>query len=178
MEYARPVEALIPGAQGRLLAALLRAGDPVSIRRLASLARVSPNRTSELVDYLLRLGLVDRRDVGRSALVGLAQDSPVVEALRRVENLREETLTRWRYLARDLPHQVTALGVYGSWARGESTIDSDLDLVAVLGAGLGGEVEDRTPRTARARCPGSRPGRWHDAVVGRHRVRRIAVLHR
>ena len=39
MDYMRPVEALIPGAQGRILGACLRADEPLTMRALARLAR-------------------------------------------------------------------------------------------------------------------------------------------
>ena len=142
MDYTRPVEALIPGAQGKILAACLRADEPLTMRALGRLAGVSPNQATVVLDHLEELGLVRRQPAGRALLVSLVEESPVVEALRGVADLRTRTLTKWRERARDLRPRPTALAVYGSWARGESGPASDIDVLVVLPPGLSADAED------------------------------------
>ncbi len=132
MDYVRPVEALIPGAQGKILAACLRAGEPMTMRELARLAGVSPNQAKTVIDHLAELGLVRRQAAGRALLVSLESESPVVGALRLVADLRALTLARWRARAEQLSPLPGTLAVFGSWARGESGVQSDVDILVVL----------------------------------------------
>jgi predicted nucleotidyltransferase len=143
VDYVRPVEALIPGVQGKILAVCLRASQPLTMRELARLAGVSPNQATTVLDHLEELGLVHRAAAGRALLVSLATDSPVVDALRIVADLRTHTLNRWRERARALTPPPTTIAVYGSWARGEARPGSDVDVLVVLPASLRHQDEDR-----------------------------------
>lgn len=152
MDYVRPVEALIPGAHGKILAACLRSDEPLTMRALARLAGVSANQASLVLDRLEELGLVHRQAAGRALLVSLVAESPVVEALRSVADLRGQTLQRWRGRARALAPPPMAMAVYGSWARGEATVGSDVDVLVVLPAELAAEDEDAYREQIAAWC--------------------------
>ena len=93
---------------------------------------MSPNQAKNVIDHLDELGLVHRQPAGRSLLVSLNSDSPVVQALRLVADLRSVTLARWRDHASRLSPPPRTLAVYGSWARGEAGVDSDIDVLVVL----------------------------------------------
>ena len=70
MDFSRPAEALIPGAQGRVLGTLARvyAELPVStLSRLAGWAGPGLERAGQAPD----LGVVSRREVGPTVLVRL-----------------------------------------------------------------------------------------------------------
>lgn len=142
MDYTRPVEALIPGVRGRLLAACLRSDEPQSMRQLSHLAHVSRARVTAVVIDLEALGLVHRDSVGTSLLVSLVDESPVVQALRQVADLRSITLHRWTERARELTPAPVSLAIYGSWARGQARVNSDIDVLLVLPADLAVEHED------------------------------------
>lgn len=143
MDYVRPVEALVPGVQGKILAACLRSDEPLTMRGLARLARVSANQAALVIDHLDDLGLVERQAAGRSLLVSLVDDSPVVAALRHVADLRAVTLQLWRQRARTLDPAPRSMAVYGSWARGEARLRSDVDILVVLPPGIEDAAEDR-----------------------------------
>jgi hypothetical protein len=143
VDYVRPVEALIPGVQGKILAACLRSGEPLTMRGLARLARVSANQAALVIDHLDDLGLVQRQAAGRSLLVSLVEDSPVVAALRRVADLWAVTLQLWREHAGGLDPQPRSMAVYGSLARGEARPGSDVDVLVVLPSDLDEAAEDR-----------------------------------
>jgi predicted nucleotidyltransferase len=142
VDYVQPVEALIPGAQGKILAACLRAGEPLTMRALARLAGVSANQATVVFDHLEELGLVQRQPAGRALLVTLVDESPIVDALRAVADLRARTLIKWRESARDLRPRPATLVVYGSWARGEARPGSDVDVLVMLPADLPADDED------------------------------------
>lgn len=143
VDYVRPVEALVPGVQGKVLAACLRSDEPLTMRALARLAGVSANQSSVVIDQLDDLGLVERRAAGRSLLVSLVHESPVVVALRQVAGLWTVTLQLWRERARTLDPAPLSMAVYGSWARGEARSSSDVDILVVLPPGMGESTEDR-----------------------------------
>ena len=88
MDLSRPIEALIPGAQGRLLGALMGAGQELSTRAAADIAGVSAPHASRVLGQLLRLGIVERRDVPPVALYSIATRSALAGVLEDLCNLR------------------------------------------------------------------------------------------
>lgn len=152
MDYMRPVEALVPGVQGKVLAACLRSDEPLTMRALARLAGVSANQASVVIDQLDDLGLVERRTAGRSLLVSLVHESPVVVALRQVAGLWTATLQLWRERADTFDPAPLSMAVYGSWARGEARSSSDVDILVVLPPELDELTEDRFREQLAAWC--------------------------
>ena len=122
---------MIPGATGRLLAALAQVDTELPISTLATVAGVGRTRASGLIAQLHDLGLVDRREIGRTTLVALARDNAAGELLDRLAHLHGVVMDRLRLLAADLDPAPLALVVFGSFARGEATSDSDIDVLAV-----------------------------------------------
>jgi predicted nucleotidyltransferase len=131
MDFQRPVEAVIPGATGRLLAALARVDKELPVSTLATVAGVGRTRASGLIAQLHDLGLVDRREIGRTTMVALARDNAVGELLDRLSHLHSVVMDRLRPLATELEPAPLALVVFGSFARGEASADSDIDVLAV-----------------------------------------------
>lgn len=127
------IEAVIPGAQGRLIGALMRVDGPRTISEVARLADVSRDRAAEIVADLERLGLVERRTAGRAHLVSLIEENPITESLRAIEHAHERSVDKLRRAARAIKPAPQFMALYGSWARGEASEDSDLD-VAVIAA--------------------------------------------
>jgi predicted nucleotidyltransferase len=131
MDFERPVEAVIPGAIGRLLAALARVDTELPISTLASVAGVGRTRASGLVSQLHQLGLVDRRDIGRITMVSLARDSAAGDLIDRLAHLRTVVIDQLRDLAAKIKPAPLVLAVYGSFARGEAGAECDIDVLAV-----------------------------------------------
>lgn len=143
MDFVNPVEALVPGVRGKILAACLRSDESLTMRALARLAGVSANQAALVIDQLDDLGLVQRQAAGRSLMVSLVDESPAVASLRRVANLRSETLQLWQERARQLDPAPASMVVYGSWARGEARSNSDIDVMIIIPAGLDATTDDR-----------------------------------
>jgi predicted nucleotidyltransferase len=131
MDFERPVEAVIPGATGRLLAALARVDTELPISTLASVAGVGRTRASGLVSQLHQLGLVDRRDIGRTTMVSLARDSAAGRLIDHLAHLRTVVIDQLRDLAAEIHPAPLVLTVYGSFARNEAVTKSDIDVLAV-----------------------------------------------
>lgn len=131
MDFRTPVETVIPGATGRLLAALARVDAELPVSTLARVAGVGRTRASGLISELYNLGLIDRREIGRTTMVRLARDNAAGELLDRLGHLQELVMDRLRLMATEFDPAPLSLVVFGSFARGEATADSDIDVLAV-----------------------------------------------
>jgi predicted nucleotidyltransferase len=131
MDFRTPVETMIPGATGRLLAALARVDTELPVSTLARVAGVGRTRASGLVAELSSLGLVDRREIGRTTMVRLARDNAAGQLVDRLGHLQSVVVDQLRLMATELDPAPLSLLVFGSFARGEATSDSDIDVLAV-----------------------------------------------
>jgi predicted nucleotidyltransferase len=145
MDFRQPVEAVIPGATGRLLAALAKVEAELPVSTLASVAGVGRTRASGIIGELSALGIVERREIGRTVLVSLARHSAAGELIDRLAHLGAEVTARLRSLATELEPAPATLLVFGSFARGEADAHSDLDVLAV-------------------RSPAANPDKWAAAL--------------
>lgn len=131
MDFAHPVEALIPGAPGRLLAALARVDAELPVSRLAVIAGVGRTRASVVLSDLARLGVVSRRQVGPTTLVRLDRENIGGEIVACLGDVWQRVVAKLRELARAMEPQPVSLVVFGSFARGTADVSSDIDVLAV-----------------------------------------------
>ena len=68
VDFVRPIEVVIPGVRGRLLAVLAETTAELNMRVLSELAGVSSAQASRILPELVQLGLVRRKDVPPSSL--------------------------------------------------------------------------------------------------------------
>lgn len=135
MDYLRPVEALIPGAQGRLLGVLARAGDPLNLRTLARLAGISSGQASRVLPRLVELGVVERTDVPPSALFELPSSGFAAQLVRDLSNARDLLLQEMRKTAARLRPAPASIVLFGSVATGKARAGSDIDVLVVRPSG-------------------------------------------
>ena len=83
------------------------------------------------VNRLVRLGLVERRDVGSAGLVRLIRDNEAARAVLMLADLQRGVLARLAGEARKIRPSPACLVVFGSFARGEAHENSDIDVLAV-----------------------------------------------
>ena len=160
MDFRRPVQAVVPGVQGRILAVLAEATAGLNIRTIARLAEVSPAQASRVLPELVTLGLVERREAPPSALFLLVDDHVAACAVRALSRARDTVLERLGTLARKMDPNPIGVVVFGSLARGEADAASDVDVVLVRPAGVGEDDEPwvssvDTFRTAARRLTGN-----------------------
>lgn len=156
MDFSAPLETVIPGATGRILAALARIDAELPVSTLARVAGVGRTRASGLISELHRLGLIDRREIGRTTMVSLARDNAAGELLDRLGHLQSFVVDRLRNAAGDIDPAPDGLILFGSFARGEATAASDIDVLAI-------------------RPGGADPERWSQALATfTNRARRIS----
>jgi len=106
------------------------------MRQVAKLAAVSQTQASEVLARLGKLGVIQRRDVGRSALVRLDRSNAAGQLVERLATLHRDVLEQLRRAAMDVKPIPAALVVFGSFARGQATSASDMDVLAVRPKGV------------------------------------------
>ncbi len=140
MDFARPVEAVVPGVQGRILAVLAETSAELNLRTIARLSRVSVAQASRVMPSLVELGIVERREAPPSALFRFVPEHVAARAVTALAGARETVLDEIGGVAGDLVPAPASVIVFGSFARAEAVRGSDLDVVVVRADGI--EEED------------------------------------
>jgi predicted nucleotidyltransferase len=139
MDFVTPVQTLIPGASGRILAVLAETTAELNLRTLSRLSGVSLAQASRVMPRLVELGMVDRRDVPPTALFRLVEEHIASRVVVAVARSRTAVLDEMgRAAATTLTPPPVGVVVFGSLARGTADARSDIDVVVVRPA----EVDD------------------------------------
>ena len=136
MDFLRPVEAVIPGAQGKLLAVFAETTNALSVRAAARLSRVSLAQTSRILPELATLGILERADVPPSTVYRLVEDNVASRAIRLLARSRDLVLAQLGELAQSMAITPASIVVFGSFARGDAGPESDVDVVMVRPRGV------------------------------------------
>ena len=131
MDFVRPVEAVIPGVQGRVLAVLAETTAELNLRTIARLSGVSHAQVSRVLPGLVELGLVDRREAPPSSLFRLVPEHVAAGPLVALARGRDGVIAEMGKAASALPVVPESVIVFGSFARGEADAESDIDAVFV-----------------------------------------------
>jgi predicted nucleotidyltransferase len=131
MDYVHPIEALIPGAQGRVLAVLAQTDSELTMRGVAELAGISPQQASVVLRRLVELRMVERRDMPPVALVRLVRENLAAELIVALARLRDGAVARLRRSAAEIQPAPASLIVFGSFVRGDADVRSDIDVLVV-----------------------------------------------
>lgn len=142
VDFVRPVQAVIPGAQGRILAVLVETSAELNLRSLARLSGVSLAQASRVLPGLVSLGLVERREVPPSALFRIVPEHVAVQAVVALSRARDVTLDEIGLEAAKLPGPPVSVIVFGSLARGDGGPESDIDVVLVRPPELGEDSDE------------------------------------
>ena len=136
MDFTHPVESVIPGAQGRVLAVMAETTAELNLRTIAQLSEVSVAQASRILPPLVESGLVERRDVPPSSLFRLAREHVAAGPLLVLSRARDVVITEMGIAAGALPMTPESVVVFGSFARGKADAQSDIDVVLVRPAGI------------------------------------------
>jgi predicted nucleotidyltransferase len=136
VDFIRPIEAIVPGAQGRVLAVLAETTADLNLRTVAQLAGISQAQASRLLPELVTLGVVERREVPPASLFRLVPEHVASRVLLTLARSTDTVLAEMGRLAGTLPHPPVSAIVFGSFARREAGADSDIDVVLVRPAGV------------------------------------------
>jgi predicted nucleotidyltransferase len=142
MDFVHPVQTVVPGVQGRILAVLAETTSDLNLRAIASIATASEAQVSRVLPGLVAVGLVERREAPPSALFRLVRDHIVAEPILALSRTRDRMIQEMRQIAEGLPVTPTSAIVFGSFARGEADAESDIDTLMVRPSGIGELDED------------------------------------
>lgn len=129
MDFGRPLETIIPDAQGRILGALARTTEELTLTTLADLSHVSLAHAARIVPRLVALGVVERRDVPPAVVVRLVRENLAAQAVLALADLRHTFFEELRESARQLDPAPVSVTLFGSFARGDDNTESDVDVV-------------------------------------------------
>jgi predicted nucleotidyltransferase/DNA-binding transcriptional ArsR family regulator len=155
----QPMDVILGTIAGvRVMRVLLAHGGPLPVARLVRDARVSPNGVRDALRLLEQAGVVDALGAGRSSLYSARHDNPIVpflESLFASERHRFEQVLQSISNAAAFP-EVVSTWLFGSVARAEDTVSSDVDIAVVIDApaaaipSVADAVRDRLADRARA----------------------------
>ncbi len=131
MDFRHPVAAVIPGAQGRVIAVLLGTSGELNLRTIARLAQVSIAQASRVLPGLVELGIIERREVPPSSMFRLVPEHVASLALLELSNSRDVVMAEMGRAASKIRPQPVSVITFGSFVRGDSEIDSDIDVIIV-----------------------------------------------
>jgi predicted nucleotidyltransferase len=131
MDMSEPASVAMAPGTAAVIRVLAGADDTFTIRELGRLAGVSHARAAQVVDALARHGVVDIVDRGRARLCSLNREhlaAPALVALvglrRSLVELLQRQISSWRI-------RPLHASVFGSTARGDGGVDSDIDVLVV-----------------------------------------------
>lgn len=130
MYFSQPFGGIIPGVRGAVLAALLRTGTPLTGRQVHGLVSddYSLWTVQEALKELGQLGVVETQKIGRAGVHTVNEDHSSVLPLRA---LLDPVAILQDVVSAVADEEVTTVILFGSIARGEATIDSDVDLAVI-----------------------------------------------
>jgi predicted nucleotidyltransferase len=137
MDLAHPYAAVSPTLDPGVLTVLAGTTRPLTGREIARLmGRTSHSGVIAVLDRLGDQGIVDREEAGRAFLFTLNREHLAAPAVELLAGLREDLLNRIRSEVDDWNVKGHHLSLFGSAARGDGDVDSDIDLFVVRSSAI------------------------------------------
>lgn len=132
----RPHSLLSSSADPDVLAVLAHAGSPLTGREVARRAGRSQDRIRQILERLVDHGIAIRAEAGSAHLYSLNREHLAAGAITQLTELRVVLVERLR--AEFAGWEIEPLGaaLFGSAARGDGGLDSDIDLIVVRPDGV------------------------------------------
>ena len=130
MFFGQPFGGVIPGVRGAVLGVLLRTDAPLTGRQVHALVSddYSLWTVQGALKTLTQLGLVNTQTIGRAGVHTVNEDHVSVAPLRALLDPIAALTDAVRDVVGD---EVQTVVLFGSIARGEAKIDSDVDLAVI-----------------------------------------------
>jgi DNA-binding transcriptional ArsR family regulator len=131
MDLTSPFESLFPTVDSSVLVVLLGSEKPRTGREVAREAKRSQRATKLVLDRLVEHGLVFREELGRSQVYTLNREHIAAAPLAQLASLRLLLFDHLRNAVASWRPQPIHLSVFGSTARGDGGLQSDIDIFLV-----------------------------------------------
>lgn len=132
MDLSDPTRAVTPTLDGPVLAALAAAGKPLTVGQVASVAsRGSEIGIRRTLSRLVEQGTVRATIMGRNQVHELNREHLAAQVAECLAGLRLELWSRFRREIDSWNPKPLYACVFGSAARGDGTVESDIDLLLV-----------------------------------------------
>lgn len=132
MDVAWPIAAVVPTLDGPVLQVLARTTRPMTGREVHRLAGVgSENGVRAVLGRLALHGLVHATQAGRATLYVANREHLAWPAVEILTSLRRALISRVAALVRSWPQPPITAALFGSAARGDGGVDSDIDILLV-----------------------------------------------
>jgi hypothetical protein len=137
VDVSNPMSSLIPGGRGAVLDVLVHAGIPLSGRQVAELAggAVGVTRTAKILAELARAGIVNAEARPPAVIYSLNDDHLAATAIRELCGMSEVLVDRLRSELAEWDVPAAGAWLFGSAARRDGGLDSDIDVLVVQPAG-------------------------------------------
>jgi hypothetical protein len=140
MNVSRTYSAIAPTVEGDVLVVLAKTTQPLTGRRIARLARRgSVAAVAKALNRLVGQGLVLRQDAPPAALYMLNRQHVAAATVETMATIRTELLDRLRHAYSSWSIPPVHASMFGSAARQDGDIDSDIDIFLVRPAGVSDE---------------------------------------
>ncbi len=136
MNFARPLQAIIPGSQGKILSVLVTVESELNVRTIARLASVSNAQASRVLAQLVDLGLLIRREVAPASLFMFNKKHVLAAPLLEIVQSRETFVKILAQKISTLEAPPSNVTIFGSFVTGEADVDSDIDIAVVRPSGV------------------------------------------
>lgn len=133
VQAAHPISSIIPSSHGAVLEVLARTDVPLSARAIARLTdgRVSHTQANTVLKSLNAAGIVIGESRPPSNLYTLNRRHVAADPIAALASMRIVLFDRMSAAVTSWDPEPAAVWVFGSFARGTATTDSDIDVVVV-----------------------------------------------
>lgn len=131
MDMSEPATVVASSGTAAVLRVLAGAEQGFTIRELGRLAGVSHGRAAQVVRNLSRHGVVLTQVQGRSQLCSLNRDNVATPLLIDLTRLRTTAFDRLRQLIDAWLVPAVHASIFGSTARGDGDVNSDIDVLVI-----------------------------------------------
>jgi len=133
MDLSNPIHSVIPSVQGDVLVTLARSGRPLSGRGVAELVsdRASPSGVKAALRSLVASGLVTAEPHPPVILYQLNRRHLAADGIESLANLRGRLIDSMREHIAAWTAPSRGAYLFGSTARGEGNVESDIDVLVV-----------------------------------------------
>jgi predicted nucleotidyltransferase len=130
-------DALFPGARRGVLTATLTQPDKWwYLSELADYLHTRPSSLQRELSALVQIGILEHRREGRRTYFKAETRSPIFRDLRNIFEKTSGVIPTLQIALRPFDHEIASAFLYGSVARGEERVTSDVDLMVIGNVGL------------------------------------------